>query len=89
MNQVFKKLALCAAVSMMPFAANAVPGEYTPVTDERLKNPEESNWLIYRGNYASWGYSPLAQVTDKNVKDLELAWAYTTGQKEGHQAPRS
>lgn len=87
MNQVFKKLALCAAVSMMPFAANAVPGEYTPVTDERLKNPEESNWLIYRGNYASWGYSPLAQVTDKNVKDLELAWAYTTGQKEGHQAP--
>lgn len=85
--KVSKNLALCAAISMMPLAAYAVSGDYSRVTDDRLKNPEASNWLMYRGNYSSWGYSPLSQINDKNVENLELAWAYTTGQKEGHQAP--
>ena len=28
---------------------------YTPVTNERLLNPEPENWLMYRGTYNSWG----------------------------------
>jgi alcohol dehydrogenase (cytochrome c) len=61
--------------------------DYKSVTDERLKNPEPANWLQYRGNYAGWGYSPLSQINEKNVGNLELAWAFSTGQVEGHQAP--
>ena len=33
------------------------PMSYTDVTDSRLLNPEPQNWLMYRGNYAGWGYS--------------------------------
>ena len=68
-------------------SAYALPADYTPVTDARLKNPEPSNWLQYRGNYAGWGYSPLDKINEKNVGTLQLAWALSTGQTEGHQAP--
>ncbi len=68
-------------------SAYAVPADYTPVTDARLKTPEPSNWLQYRVNYGGWGYSPLDKINEKNVGTLQLAWALTTGQTEGHQAP--
>lgn len=60
---------------------------YPSVTDARLQNPEPENWLQYRANYAGWGYSPLAKINQGNVAKLGLAWAFTTGQVEGHQAP--
>ena len=58
--------------------------DYKPVTDQRLANPEPENWLQYRGNYQSWGYSPLDQITAKNVTKLVPAWSLSTGVSEGH-----
>jgi len=60
---------------------------YTPVTQERLTNPEPKNWLMYRRTYDGQGYSPLAQITSQNVKDLVPVWTFSTGLIEGHQAP--
>jgi alcohol dehydrogenase (cytochrome c) len=77
-------LALCGTATAAP-AETLRP--YTPVTDARLLQPEPGNWLLYRGNYAGWGYSSLAKLTSKNVGRLELAWSYATGMNEGHQAP--
>ena len=68
-------------------AAIAAPPAYSPVTDARLQKPEASNWLQYRGNYAGWGYSPLDKVNTGNVGKLQLAWSFSTGQVDGHQAP--
>ncbi len=62
-------------------------GPYAPVTDARLQNPEPKNWLMYRGNYSGWGYSPLEKINTGNVKNLKLAWSSATGVTEGHQAP--
>ena len=59
---------------------------YSPVTSERLKDPEASNWLHWRGNYEGWGYSPLDQVNTDNVADLEVAWTISSGVTEGHEA---
>ena len=64
-----------------------VLANYTPVTAERLKNPEDGNWLLFRRTYDGWGYSPLSQITPANVGKLELVWSFATGQVEGHQAP--
>jgi alcohol dehydrogenase (cytochrome c) len=64
-----------------------VLARYTPVTAERLKNPEDGNWLLFRRTYDGWGYSPLSQITPANVGNLELVWSFATGQVEGHQAP--
>ena len=43
---------------------------YSPVTAERLLDPEPENWLMYRRTYDSHGYSPLDQIDTKNVKRL-------------------
>ena len=60
---------------------------YSPVTADRLRKPEVSNWLLFRRTYDGWGYSPLAQITPENAGRLQLVWSFATGQVEGHQAP--
>jgi alcohol dehydrogenase (cytochrome c) len=85
-----------AQQTIAPASATPVPGpmpdileRYTPVTAERLKKPEDGNWLHFRRTYDGWGYSPLAQINADNVARLQPVWSYATGQVEGHQAPRS
>lgn len=86
MKTRFRKIcvAVACAVSSVAFAQVK---EYTPVTDARLISPESSNWLLYRGNYDGWGYSSLNQINTGNVSKLSLAWSFSTGTKEGHEAP--
>lgn len=67
--------------------AASAAAEYTPVTDERLLSPEPENWLMYRGTYDSQGYSPLDQINTENVAGLKPVWSFSTGMREGHQAP--
>jgi alcohol dehydrogenase (cytochrome c) len=83
-----------AQQTIAPASATPTPGplpevlaKYTPVTAERLKNPEDNNWLLFRRTYDGWGYSPLSQITPANVGNLQLVWSFATGQVEGHQAP--
>jgi alcohol dehydrogenase (cytochrome c) len=77
-----------------PASATPTPGpmpdilqKYTAVTAERLKKPEDGNWLMFRRTYDGWGYSPLADITPENVGRLQPVWSFATGQIEGHQAP--
>src|SRR5215813_12675927 len=60
---------------------------YSVVTEQRLLNPEPHNWLMYRGNFSGWGYSPLEQITPANVRKLAPIWTFSTGVTEGHQSP--
>src|SRR4249919_4267428 len=60
---------------------------YSPVTDARLQDPERENWLMYRGNYEGWGYSPLDKINTGNVAKLTPVWTFGTGVGEGHQSP--
>jgi alcohol dehydrogenase (cytochrome c) len=64
----------------------AVLQKYQPVTADRLKNPEDGNWLMIRRTYDGWGYSPLAQITADNVKNLRLVWTFATGEPKVHEA---
>jgi len=59
---------------------------YQPVTADRLKKPEPQNWLMIRGTYDGWGYSPLDQLTPANVAKLEPVWMMATGMDRGHEA---
>ena len=74
-----------AALLLAGWAASAA--DYSPVTDERLAAPEPHNWLMYRGTYDSHGYSPLRQINADNVAGLKPLWTFSTGLREGHQAP--
>jgi len=69
---------------MMPLSPLAPPmppvvlpnplDKITPVTDALLDNPPASDWLIWRRTYDDYGFSPLKQINDQNVKSLGLAW---------------
>ncbi len=59
---------------------------YSPVTAERLKTPEDNNWLMIRGTYNGWGYSPLNQINTTNVSKLHLVWSTITGESRVHEA---
>ncbi len=76
-------------------AAADVPGgvtvageveNYTPVTDELLREPDPGDWLMVRRNYEAWSYSPLGSVTRDNVGELELQWMWAMNEG-GRNAP--
>jgi len=60
---------------------------YNPVTDERLRNPEPENWLMFRRSYDGAGFSPLDEINTSNVSRLRPVWTLSTGLTEGHQSP--
>jgi len=70
-----------------PLPMPAVLKTYKPVTAERLKKPEDNDWLMARRTYDGWGYSPLSQITTDNVKRLQPVWMFATGVANGHEAP--
>ncbi len=43
------------------------------------------NWAIWGGDYAGTRYSELDQINATNVKDLQVAWTFSTGVLRGHE----
>jgi len=46
---------------------------------------DPGNWAIWGGNYSGTRYSELNQINSKNVKDLQVAWTFSTGVLRGHE----
>lgn len=42
-------------------------------------------WAIQTGDYANTRYSTLEQINKDNVKDLRVAWTFSTGVLRGHE----
>src|SRR5215831_10237489 len=97
-NRSFKILILASAVAVVlicgTFAAQQAPPaptpavlqNYKPVTEERLKNPEPGDWLMVRRTYDGWAYSPLDQITTRNVSRLRPVWGFATGETRVHES---
>src|SRR6266704_1803471 len=69
---------LCALVSTGNAQATSTPRtvpNFVPVTDQMMRAPKPEDWMMHRGNYQAWGYSPLDQINKTNVKGLQLVWA--------------
>lgn len=47
---------------------------------------EKHDWPAYGGSPLGDHYSPLAQINRSNVKQLEVAWKFDTGEKGGLQS---
>ena len=52
----------------------AQEGEFVPVTDAMLENPDPADWLMWRRTHDGWGYSPLDQIDRDNVNQMQLVW---------------
>ncbi|MGH9204712.1 MAG: PQQ-binding-like beta-propeller repeat protein, partial [Vicinamibacterales bacterium] len=60
--------------------------ELRPVTEAMLRNPAPGDWLNWRRTDNAWGYSPLDQITRKNVQQLQLAWSWSMDDTGSQQA---
>jgi alcohol dehydrogenase (cytochrome c) len=93
--------AWAGAMALLPFAETGFgqpqpPGppppvpeilrNYQPVTEARLKSPEDGNWLMIRRTYDGWGYSPLTEITPANAARLRPVWVFSTGEGRVHEA---
>src|SRR5688572_1039859 len=70
-----------------PVPMPAILKAYAAVTTERLRRPDPGDWLMLRGTYDGWGYSPLDQITPLNANRLQPVWVFATGATSGHEAP--
>jgi len=54
--------------------------------DDLMKLIDDPNqWVIQTGDYANTRYSKLDQINKDNVKDLQVAWTFSTGVLRGHE----
>jgi len=72
----FARVALATAFSAALFGAGSSLA--ADVDAKRLTNAdkEPANWMSYHGSYKSWHYSPLDQITTRNVSKLTEAWSH-------------
>ena len=50
-----------------------------------LSAQEQRDWPVYGGSPGNTHYSPLAQINRSNVKDLQVAWSFDSGEQGGLQ----
>ena len=54
--------------------------------DALLKMQQDANqWVMPLGNYSSTRYSTLNQINRDNVKNMRVAWSFSTGVLRGHE----
>ncbi len=64
-------------------AALAVPAQASKDVLDRSADPNQ--WVIQTGDYANQRYSKLEQINRDNVKNLKVAWTFSTGVLRGHE----
>jgi lanthanide-dependent methanol dehydrogenase len=84
-----KRLSMLLATAAVPWclcACSTAPASDAPGTAAKsTASAEDKQWTMQNKNYASTRYSGLDQVTADNVKNLKVAWTFSTGVLRGHE----
>src|SRR4051812_23848235 len=73
---------LVRALILTTSAADAV----APNGARAPSDPEDGQWLRPAKNYASTRFSGLDEIKPDNVKNLRVAWTFSTGIDRGQEA---
>src|SRR4029077_269787 len=81
-----RTLRMWSAVCLMTLVAAGVLNVLVIAANQNAKVSLESrDWPVSGGSLENRHYSSLAQINRTNVKQLEVAWSYDTGEKGGLQ----
>src|SRR5207245_2029356 len=82
-----KAFASCALLVVCVLALARSRLAAISATSEAAPNstPEQRDWPVYGGDPGNQHYSPLTQINRANVKHLEVAWTFDTGENGGLQ----
>ena len=87
-HRVLTAAIVAVSVCSAALAAGKAGGGAATVDGARIiaADKEPQNWLAHGRTYGEQRYSPLAQVNDRNVDKLGLAWSFATATTRGLQA---
>jgi quinoprotein glucose dehydrogenase len=80
-----KKIAVCIAVAIAASVSNRTVQVSAAAQAVHNAALERRDWPVYGGARANNHYSALAQINRENVKRLQVAWAFDTGESGGLQ----
>src|SRR5690348_7452086 len=85
MGHVKRANAKCAVVAFMfcCLFAGSVTAQTSPSANEPA---EDGQWTMCAKNYANTRYSGLDQINTENVKNLKVAWEFSTAVNRGQEA---
>jgi PQQ-dependent dehydrogenase (methanol/ethanol family) len=78
-----KRLLLASSLAVGAAGLAATPALANDALMQEMANPKQ--WAIQTGDYANTRYSALDQINKDNVKDLGVAWTFSTGVLRGHE----
>ena len=81
MKSTLLKITTALAVSALAFTTFSASAN----DDLVAKMADSKNWAIQTGDYANHRFSKLDEINASNVKDLEVAWTFSTGVLRGHE----
>jgi alcohol dehydrogenase (cytochrome c) len=58
----------------------------TPPSTAAQDQPDDGQWLMAAKDYANTRFSGLQEITTENVRNLKLAWSFSTGVLRGQEA---
>ncbi|MGD9902131.1 MAG: PQQ-dependent dehydrogenase, methanol/ethanol family [Vicinamibacterales bacterium] len=67
------------AVLAVLFAAGLAAAQQRPVDDGTLRHPPAGEWVTHGYDYAETRHSPLEQINQGNVAQLQKAWSVEVG----------
>jgi PQQ-dependent dehydrogenase (methanol/ethanol family) len=82
-----RPIATAAVLITTAVLAQAPTGEFVPVTDAMLAEPDPADWLMWRRTFDNWGYSPLDEIDRRNVAKLRLVWTRPLGAGDQEGTP--
>ena len=92
--QLLRLLSACALLSSIVSCtqqtvqqqASTSPKPFTPPAYSYKIDDEDGQWQLPAKNYASNRFSGLSEINPGNVKNLKVAWTFSTGVVRGHEA---
>src|SRR5262245_66533364 len=86
MKRVSLVLLATVAVPLCLWSCSTAPASDTPGTaGTKTYSDEDKQWTMQNKNYASTRYSGLDSINAENVKNLKVAWTFSTGVLRGHE----
>ena len=76
---------LNVVASMALGAAVALPGAVSANDEVMALSQDPNNWVMWGRTYDGQRYSPLNQINNENVGNLQVAWTFSTGVLRGHE----
>jgi lanthanide-dependent methanol dehydrogenase len=84
-SRLFAVVGLACTVAAVACSSGSAPASSTTAPAAPALTGNDKEWAMPNKNASATRYSDLGQITAENVKDLKVAWTFSTGVLRGHE----